>query len=100
MSQNVYENSSTGVLVGLTSKAYSATADERAVKLTKKTPYEPRREVQGGYVVIVPQDPRNEGELITWIDQTETSFGYARMYCAVDINGTLEWKQVAILSGL
>lgn len=87
---------SSGVLSGPTSKKYQDTADERNIKITPKNPFEDRLIPDNGFVVTVSQAPRNEGELIVWIDQSNDPQGIASMYCAVDDGSGLNWKVVEL----
>ena len=92
---NVFENRlSSAVLSGPTSKKYAETSSERRVKITPKNPYEPLLKPDNGFVVSIPQTPRNQGELIVWIDQSNDPEGRAEMYCAVEVNGVLDWYVV------
>lgn len=96
---NSYDNSQTGVLTGLTSVLYSSLGEERRIRLTDVRPPEPLKVVNPPWVQVIPQEPRNEGELIMFIDRTNDPAGIAEMLCAVEIDGVLEWKDVAMGSG-
>lgn len=60
------------------------------VKTTNVVPGEIRRYVVDGVLVQEPTDPEWEGQIIFY--RPPNSSGYAVMYVAVDIEGTLAWK--------
>ncbi len=93
---NSFDNSATGVLTGLSSVLYSSLDEERTIKLTDVRPPLPLRVWNPPWVMVIAQEPRNEGELIMFIDRSSDPAGIAEMLCAVEIDGVLEWKEVSM----
>lgn len=64
-----------------------------AVKTINVVPGEIRRYVVDGVLVQETTNPEWEGQIIFYREPSST--GYAVMYVAVDIDGTLAWKETA-----